>query len=50
MFVVTCDGDRQLVLRCSTEVCSSAAASMLNLKVTQGVGNSTDVYLCERLI
>lgn len=38
------------MLRCSTEVCSNAAASVLSLKVTQGVENSIDVHLHERLV
>ena len=39
-----------MVLRSATEVCSSAAVSLLNLKVIKDVGNSIDINLYERLI
>lgn len=45
-----CDGDKQLVLSCSAEDCSSAATSTLNLKVIQNVGKSINVHLYERFL
>lgn len=38
------------MLRCSTEICNSASACVLNLKVTKGVRNTVDVYLYETSI